>query len=201
MRAVIFGNGDIQSYERAAGYLKADDFIICADGGLRHAKKMGLRCDVLIGDFDSLDVDADAGEIIQYPAKKDFTDGELCVKYAREHGFSDIILLGMTGKRLDHTINNIMMLSCCGGTVIDDDNEIYILKDSLEFYKKKGRTLSIIPVGGNIEGIDGEGVEYPLCNDTLHFGSCRGSSNVIVEEYCKITIKSGVGLVVITDGK
>ena len=201
MRAVIFGNGHIKDYDKIKSYIYDGDFIICADGGYRHIKKLGMSCNIIIGDFDSVELDTVDTEVIKYPVKKDFTDGELCVKYALEHGYDELVLFGMVGDRLDHTINNLLMLSDCGGTVIDDNNEIYILKDKLEFTKKKGKTLSIIPVKGDLEGMYSSGLEYPLNNDTLEFGKCRGNSNVITEDYCKISTRNGIGLVIITDGR
>ena len=34
-----------------------DDFIVCADGGIRYCEKMGLKANVIVGDFDSSDYD------------------------------------------------------------------------------------------------------------------------------------------------
>ena len=56
MRAVIIGNGTIRNYDSIFKYIHKDDFIICADGGIRHAVKMEIVPDLIIGDFDSLDV-------------------------------------------------------------------------------------------------------------------------------------------------
>ena len=53
MRAVIIGNGDIHNYEYIKSKLNDDDFIICADGGIRHTQHLGIKADVAVGDFDS----------------------------------------------------------------------------------------------------------------------------------------------------
>lgn len=202
MRAVIIGNGNISDIDAIRLKIKNDDYIICADGGYNIAKHMGVKIDVLIGDLDSIrEFDNDV-KTIKYPSKKDFTDGELCLDYAIEKGFDDILLLCMTSTRLDHTINNILMLSRCKSAVISDEkNEIYILKDVLKIQNKKGKTLSILPIKGDLEGITTEGLMYPLCNETLYFGKCRGNSNVILDNTLKITVKKGMGIVVITDGE
>lgn len=201
MRAVIIGNGSVGDYDKIKSYIKKDDFIICADGGYYHAVKMGICPNVIIGDFDSAEIPKTDSKLIHYPVKKDFTDGELCLEYAVSHGADDILLLAMTGTRLDHTINNIFMLTKCGGTIIDDNNEIYILKDKIELYGKKGKTLSVIPVYGDLEGISNEGMEYPLNNEKLEFGTCRGNSNVITEDYCSVSIKKGIGIVMVNNGE
>ncbi len=202
MRAVIIGNGSISNIDSIRLKIKNDDYIICADGGYNIAKRMGIKPDILIGDLDSIsELDEDI-KTIQYPSKKDVTDGELCLNYAIEKGFDDILLLCMTSTRLDHTINNILMLSRCNSAVIaDEKNEIYILKDVLKIENRKGKTLSILPIKGDLEGIITEGLMYPLCDETLYFGECRGNSNVILDDALKITVKKGMGIVVITDGE
>lgn len=201
MRAVIIGNGTVRDYDKIKSYIKSDDFVICADGGYCHALNMGIRPRAVIGDFDSTSEAEIDAELIRYPGRKDFTDGELCVDYAIKHGAENILLLAMTGTRLDHTINNIMMLTRCGGMVVDEENEIYILRDKVELWGKKGKTLSVIPLCGNLEGISNEGMEYPLHDEVLEFGTCRGNSNVISEDYCSVSIKKGIGIVLINDGK
>ena len=197
MRAVIIGNGYIKDYEYIKSKILKDDYIICADGGYNHAVEMGIKPDVLIGDFDSAKDYEDVKDRIQYPARKDFTDGELAVMHAIEHGFKYIVLIAFTGDRLDHTMADIFLLSLCPkGVLIDDNNEIYLLKDRLRISGRKGQTLSIVPVSGDAEGLSTNGLEYPLHEETLHFASSRGISNVMTEEICEISIKKGMALVI-----
>ncbi|MCH5210748.1 MAG: thiamine diphosphokinase [Oscillospiraceae bacterium] len=197
MRAVIIGNGYIKNYEYIKSKILKDDYIICADGGYNHAVKMGIKPDVLIGDFDSAKDYEGFKDRIQYPVRKDFTDGELAVRYAIEHGFEDIVLIALTGNRLDHTMADIFLLSLCPkGIMIDDNNEIYLLKDTLRISGRKGQTLSIVPVSGDALGLSTKGLEYPLYEETLYFASSRGISNVMTEEICEISIKKGMALVI-----
>ena len=197
MRAVIIGNGDIKDYEYIKGKISETDFIICADGGYNHALKIGITPDVLLGDFDSASGFEDVADRIEYPMRKDFTDGELAVMYAVEHGYDSVALIAMTVDRLDHTMADILLLDKCrNGVVIDDNNEIYLLKDKLSINGKKGQTLSIIPINGDAQGITTSGLEYPLCDETLYFASSRGISNVMLADKCEITIKNGMALVI-----
>lgn len=202
MRAVIIGNGSITDYDYIRSVISDKDFIICADGGINHAVKMGLYADVLIGDFDSSDDKTAAAKAIQYPTRKDFTDGELCMEYAIDNGYDEILLIGMTGTRLDHTINNILLLlRCKNSCLINEHNKIYPITDSLQIDNQNGKTLSIIPLFSDLEGIVTDGLEYPLNNETLCFGQARGNSNVIISDTCKITVKKGMGIVIINDGE
>lgn len=202
MRSVIFGNGSITDYERIRSYLRNDDYIICADGGIRHAKMLGILPDLLIGDFDSSDPSESSVKKIKFPVRKDFTDSEICMKYALEMGYDEILFIGMSGTRADHTLTNMLLISKCpNGAMIDDNNEIYYLKDRIKIENRKGKTLSIIPVKGNMCGITTAGLDYPLFDETLYFGESRGNSNVIIDDTCEITIKSGEGLVFINNGE
>ncbi len=196
-RAVVIGNGEIKNYGYIKSRIQSDDFIICADGGCNHARNMNIVPDILLGDFDSAEDFAEIENRIEYSARKDYTDGELAVAYAVEHGYDDILLLGMTGDRLDHTLTDILLLmKCKNGVLLDDNNEIYLLRGSLEINGKKGQTLSIIPINGDAAGLSSKGLEYPLYNETLYFGAGRGVSNVMTEDTCEITIKSGMALVI-----
>lgn len=201
MRAVIIGNGTIENYEFIKSKIRDNDFIICADGGLNHAHMMGIIPDIAIGDFDSSQKDDDVKTYV-YPTRKDFTDGELAVNYAVENGYDEIILIAMSGTRLDHTITDIMLLTKCeGACLIDDYNEVRIVRTCLVLRGYKGKTLSIIPVFGNLEGITTKGLEYPLNGETLYFGESRGNSNVVIDDEFSISVKSGIGIVVINNGE
>ncbi len=88
MRAVIFANGSLN----LPVALSPGDFIIAADGGAQHCLALGLIPAVVIGDLDSLTpadleaLEAQGAEIVQFPARKDFTDLELALKHARSSG-------------------------------------------------------------------------------------------------------------------
>ncbi len=201
MRAVIIGNGEIRDYTYIKSLIKPDDFVICADGGLRHAKMLGISPDIAVGDFDSYEKSENIESIV-YPSHKNLTDGEIAVDYAIENGYSDILMLAMTGTRLDHTFTNIFQLAKKGNiTLIDDDNEVYFIKDKLILNGKKGKTISIIPVFSDLVGVTATGVYYPLDNDTLLFGEGRGNSNIITDDICTVSVKDGMGIIFINNGE
>lgn len=201
MRAVIIGNGSISDYSYIAARLRSDDFFICADGGLRHAEKLGINPDIAIGDFDSAPRPDDV-RVMEFPTRKDQTDGELAIEYALERGFDEILMIAMSGTRLDHTLTNIMLLSRSEkACLIDDNNEVHIVRTKLELCGYKGKTLSIIPLCGELEGITTSGLEYPLNNETLYFGTGRGNSNVVTADECSISVTRGIGAVIINNGE
>lgn len=202
MRAIIIGNGKINDYASLKNAIKKDDFVICADGGYIHAQKSGIVPDLIIGDFDSSKMPDNEIEKCIYPKRKDFTDSEICFNYACEKGCDEILMFGMTGTRQDHTLSNMLLLFRKKNSVmIDDNNEIYPLIDSFSVSGKRGKTLSIIPINGDLCGVVTKGLDYPLNNETLYFGESRGNSNVIVADMCEITVKSGKGIIIINSGE
>jgi thiamine pyrophosphokinase len=96
--------------------LSAADLIIAADGGAIHLKEISVNPDLIIGDLDSIDVaskkffTARDIHVQTYPRKKDMTDTELCLEYAVSQGADEVVLMGCTGHRLDHTLANVLML-------------------------------------------------------------------------------------------
>jgi thiamine pyrophosphokinase len=86
------------------------DFIIAADGGSHHCKSLGITPNVIIGDFDSLDLKdvntyRQAGvEIIQHPTHKDETDLELALLLATKHDITHVFIIGALGDRWDMPI-------------------------------------------------------------------------------------------------
>ena len=109
-RCVVVGGADIQDYDRARGALRTDDFLIYCDSGLRHLPGLGAQPDLIIGDFDSWENPRAAAETIVLPVVKDDTDTAYAVKEALRRGYSDFLLLGVIGGRLDHSLANLQLL-------------------------------------------------------------------------------------------
>src|SRR5262245_62079925 len=87
-RIIIFANGDLPDLNKARALLRPDDYIICADGGTRHALTLGIKPNLIIGDMDSTEKSQlqklkDEGvEIELFPRDKNKTDLELAITYA-----------------------------------------------------------------------------------------------------------------------
>lgn len=199
MIALIVGNGDVSG--KIKPLLPKGAYVICADGGFRHMDKLDLTPDIVIGDMDSVKADISKEKTICYPVRKDFTDSEIAVKYAIDKGFSEIVLVGFTGTRMDHTLTNLFLLKNISekgvkAELIDEHNVIRYAEKENVIYGKKGDIVSIIPIAGDVSGITTEGLEYPLFEETLEFAKGRGVSNVMTTDSCKITIEKGSALII-----
>ncbi len=200
MRAVIFAGGGITDYSYISSYLTDNDYFIAADSGLDHLLKLGITPDVFIGDMDSVKNKVSAGEIIKLEVMKDETDTEAAAMLALDRGADELLLLGATGTRLDHTMANILLLKKLfdlkiPSKIIDEHNEIYFFKDKIELKGNVGDTLSILPLS-DLFGVTTSGLMYALIKGSLTFGSSMGVSNVMTENICSITMTSGEALVI-----
>jgi len=195
-RAVILSGGCITDYGYIKSLIYPDDTVICADSGYNHAVKMGVRPYVVVGDFDSAwEIPEDVYKI-QYPTKKDFTDTEIAIDYARERGYKDFLLLGATGTRLDHTLTNIALLTGFvrrGETavIIDEHNKIMLTDSRVNISGTPGDIVSLVPLS-DCYGVCTLGLEYPLDEAILRVGKGLGVSNVMVGESASISLAEGL---------
>lgn len=206
MKTVIFCSGSINDYKYCEDILRTADYIICADGGTRHTYRMSVMPDIIIGDMDSsektyIDYYILRGvEFRKHPADKDKTDTELCLEYAME--FSDeIVLLGATGSRLDHTLANISLLRLgleknIRMSVVDSNNQVFLIDKSIELTGQPGELFSLLPISEKVEGLYTYGAHYELADATIELGSSYGVSNYFKSNKVRISIESGLLLVI-----
>lgn len=207
--ALIISNGDIIDYSYLKTYLSGDEFVICADGGARHAKGLGVVPDLFLGDFDSVTkaqfekIQESTTEIMSFPPEKDFTDTELALEEAVKRGYQKIVFLAVTGTRLDHSLANIYMLKKAmdlgsEAVIINEHNEIYLTKENIKLLRKPDYKLSILPIDGEAKGVYTENLYYPLVNATIRTGPAVGISNEFTEEWAGVRVREGLLLVMLT---
>jgi len=213
-RAVIFANGEMENSAAVREIILPNDTVIAADGGAHYCILLGITPDVLIGDFDSIagtvlaEFQQAGTQIIQHPARKDFTDLELAVQHACSIGAVEILVLGALGARWDQTLANLLLIASerfrdVDIKLIDGEQEIILVKEGMahKITGKPGDIVSLIPLSDHVQGISTEGLEYPLHDEPLLFGSTRGISNVLINSSAMITLKQGALLCVIIHRK
>ncbi|MCG8550623.1 MAG: thiamine diphosphokinase [Desulfobacterales bacterium] len=212
MKTVIVANGSLCQTKGLLDRIQQADMVIAADGGAVHLHQMGIVPGIIIGDLDSIPGDIlsffkeKQVKISKYPARKDQTDMELCLEYAIHSGCTDLVIMGATSTRLDHTLANIFILRRLADqgiptTIMDAHNDIHIVVSQLTLTGRPGDLLSVIPVSDHIQGLTLEGLEYPLTNQSLCMGSTMGISNVFTQNKACINLKSGAVLVIKPKGE
>lgn len=203
-RCVILCAAPIDSVSWLKQIIKQDDFLLCADGGYRHAEAIGRKPDLLIGDFDSIQKPENSlFEIITFPPEKDYTDSMLALKIGIERGFTDFLLLGGLGGRIDHSLANLSLLTYALDSgvnlkIADERNSLEILRDKSKTLKrgKCGEMLSLFPLGGFAYGVTVTGVKYPLNEYTMEPVCSLGVSNEITEEFATVSVRKGNLLII-----
>ena len=207
-RCVIISAGEIHNYERARAFLRDDDFFIFCDAGLSHAGGLGVKPDVVVGDFDScepgdLEWWKERCEIIQLPREKDDTDTMFAVKLAVERGYCDFVLLGAMGGRFDHALGNISILLYLNGlgkkaVLIDDYSLMQIAGKEPLYIEDSCSYFSVLTVAGNVSGVNIKNAKYPLENARLTPDFQLGISNeVLPGKVAEVSVESGRVLVVV----
>ncbi len=203
MKCAVVGSGHVSDLSLFKKRLLNSELIICADGGARHLIKCGIEPHILLGDFDSIEgthlklFRENGVEVKKYPKEKDMTDMELAAWLAADKGADEIWLLGASGSRLDHTLSNIFFLKRLAQKGImpvlaDDNNEIYVVMDSIRLKKEDDVRLSLLSLSEKTEGISSKGLYYPLSDAVLEFGTSMGVSNEFTADEAEISIKNGI---------
>ena len=203
MRAVIFGAAPLGEDAFYQQLIQKEDVILCADGGLRHVKRLGLKPYRVIGDFDSIPPEEVPKEALVHPREKDDTDMALCLKYAIHKKWNPVLLLGGLSGRLDHTLANIHLLQYgleheTQVELIDDTTRVLLIREETEIQNEGYRYLSVFPFGEKATGVTYEGLYYPLKNVTLTAGIPLGVSNFFSKERARISLSSGALLVILS---
>ena len=207
-RCVMISAGEIHDYERTRTFLREDDFFIFCDGGLSHAGGLGVKPDLVVGDFDSCEPDdlewwKERCEIVRLPREKDDTDTLFAVKLALERGFSDFLLLGAMGGRFDHALGNVSILLYLHrlgkhAVLLDDYSEMQIVGSEPVYIEDKCSYFSVLTVAGDVSGVNIKNAKYPLENASLSADFQLGISNeVLPGKVAEVSVESGRVLVVV----
>lgn len=135
------------------------------------------------------------------PVNKDLTDTELAYVIAMDRQPAEIIMMGVTGTRMDHTLANIQMmlrgLQHQIPSAIYDTHNYITLTGSSSVIQERGFTyVSLIPLTPEVTGISLNGFMYPLDNATLRMGQSLGISNRLIQPKGTVRIESGLLLII-----
>ena len=128
------------------------DFVIAADAGYESARALGVKADLLLGDYDSAPAPDLDGHTVKLPAEK-------AVRKALEIGFEEIVILGGIGGRFDHTMANLQTLVLLAqrgvrGILADETTEITaLLPGTYEIPRRDNVYLSLFTAEKQTEGV------------------------------------------------
>lgn len=175
--------------------------VIAADGGLAHAKALGIRPDVILGDFDSLGYVPENARV--FPVEKDDTDSMLAVRMGLEKGCDRFVIYGgLDGARVDHTVANFQTLQFLAdrgirGYLVGVTQIATVIKNStLEFPPDSRGYVSVFCSGAEAAGVTIQGLQYEMTGGRLTPGFPLGVSNRFVGQPAVISVEKGSLLVI-----
>ena len=220
MHALILADGDAPSRRELdaawPGWDEAVGLVIAADGGARHAERLGVSIDAWVGDGDSVDpvlLDALVARGIPLERSrpdKDESDTELAVLAALRRGADGVVIVGaLGGTRIDHSLANIGLLGLPAlaqrpAVIVDAGSRISLIQApgpdggpiERQLAGRPGDLVSLLPAGPGVVGVTTDGLAYPLRDEPLPEGPARGLSNVRVAETASVIVRHGMLLVV-----
>jgi thiamine pyrophosphokinase len=166
-KTIIVADGMFPVHEIPLGYLKNAGRIICCDGGAENLLNAGMQPEAIIGDMDSLrDETANRfADRLFIDKSQETNDLTKAVLWCSEMGYKDIVILGATGKREDHTIGNISLLADYAKNVnvimVTDAGIFQPFLESCTVSSFPGQQVSLFSIDPETE-ITSAGLKYPL---------------------------------------
>ena len=198
--ALIIANGEACSAELLGQLLEWSPLVIVLDSAIERVLELGIKVDVLLGDFDR-SFNANHYKELQYPLEivhtpnQYKTDLEKAFDYLIEKGHLAANVIWATGKRADHTITNLTNIVAYRNllkvVLLDDHSKVFLLQNQFEKWYTANTILSLIPIG-KVTGITTQNLFYSLDHEDLVIGYRTGSSNhVTADGLVKISHETG----------
>ena len=192
MSTVILANGEFPKHPIPLAALTDADTLIACDGAAETLLKYGRSPDWVVGDLDSLSADfrKKFADRMIHEAEQETNDLSKAFRFAltRMSENEELIILGATGKREDHTLGNISLLADFSRRFAD----IRILTDTGVFLAVKsgqtvpavpGQAVSIFNPAGRAVRATSQGLKYPLNNLELNIWWCATLNTALTDHF------------------
>ena len=170
---VIVADGNFPVHDIPLGYLKVAGRIICCDGSAENLIMAGYIPDAIVGDMDSLN-ESIAGRFqdrIFRNSDQETNDLTKSVTWCAERGFRDLVIVGATGKREDHTLGNISLLADyirdVSVKMVSDTGILMAFTESTVIPSFPGQQISVFSIDPHTE-ITSHGLRYPLVGKKIN---------------------------------
>jgi thiamine pyrophosphokinase len=205
----IVGGGPKPFVPDLSFHNSSEQLWIGADQGAEVLLEQGIVPDMAIGDFDSVSkpsyntIKAQAKCYKEYPNEKDETDLELAIMEALKWNPEHILLFGVTGGRMDHSLANIQLLypllqKNVKAKIIDVQNQVELVSAGRHTIEADEQYpyLSFLPITLEVKNLSLTGFYYPLSDAYLPYGSTLCISNMLIQEAGTFSFDSGILLVI-----
>jgi thiamine pyrophosphokinase len=197
---IILANGAFPKSQQLLDLLDAIEQIVCCDGAVNKLIESGREPSIIIGDLDSVSkkYKNQFQDILIPISDQNTNDLTKAINWCTAQGIDEVIIMGATGEREDHTIGNIALLTEYHKKIkvkILTDNGVFIpISKSTSFNCEPGQQISIFSLNPNIE-ITSTGLKYPLQKLALK-AWWMGTLNETISNKFKIEFEGEAQLVV-----
>lgn len=169
------------------------DGVVAVDGGLIACDAADIQPLLILGDMDS----APSYLLKKYEkvsqvalSDQNKSDLEKAIDYL--YPFDRLIICGALGKRIDHTLTNICLLSRHPGKIIFESEEerCFALEKQNVLQCRPGQTVSLIPLSTEVKGVTTQGLKWELKEAALSKSSVS-ISNVCLQDEVLISFTIG----------
>jgi len=194
--AIVLANGEFPKNEILLNKLLRAGMIICCDGAVQELLDFGIIPNFIVGDMDSISEENKIkfADILVPVRDTDTNDLTKAVKFCIKNDFENVEILGATGKREDHTLGNISLLT----NYIDELTSVKMFTDygiftpisqTTAFESFENQVVSIFSITPETL-ITTENLAYPVKNHNFR-SWWEGTLNRSLNEEFTVAINSG----------
>lgn len=193
----ILSNGQFPTQPYPLYLLDSAEGVVCCDGALEKllAHNPSARPLAVVGDLDSLpeELQKQFSALVVHESEQDYNDLTKTMRWVlREHPeVSEIVILGATGLREDHTVGNLGLLMEYTRlfdlgerkvTMVSDFGTAFAITDTCDLHLGEGRRFSLFSADNTLQ-ITSEGLQWP-------------TDNVVFDAWWKATLNRTVSPIV-----
>lgn len=173
VNCVILADGAFPTNKIPLHYMRNAHHLVCCDGAVREMIKSGFEPEAIIGDLDSIDpgLSEKFSDRLFRDNDQETNDLTKAVNWCIKRGYDNLIIVGATGKREDHTIGNISLLAEYSKNVkvimVTDTGTMTPILETCRMSSFPGQQVSIFSINTETE-ILSVGLKYELNLLKLH---------------------------------
>jgi len=195
MKTVILANGAYPIHEVPLARLREADMIVCCDGAAEKLVAHGMEPGIIIGDLDSVSpaIRERYEKILVQDRDQETNDLTKAVNWCISGGIREVVIIGATGIREDHTLGNISLLANyserVNAVMLTDTGFFRVCDRSVTINSQPGQQVSIFSIDPSL-AVTSAGLRYPLKNLRLT-SWWRGTLNEALADSFTLTFENG----------
>ena len=175
------------------------DLIFGVDGGTEYLYELAFVPTHVIGDLDSIKSSTknkaikDGAVILSFDKNKSKTDLQIALEVAKEHGSSEITIIGGEAKELDHLFSNLLTISSFNRKehirwITKNETIIFSCRNLFEV--KVDSIFSIIPLS-ELTKLTIKGSKWDISNLNIPYGSSKTLRNIALGGEIEVSCDQG----------